>query len=96
MPVPTSLERYFWSANLGTLDTEANKCYIIEQLLEYGNVEALRWMLGMYSNRNIVEILQCTRMLSPKSRNFWAFFFHIQLPHDDVYKRSAWYNRNRP
>lgn len=96
MPVPPSLERYFWSANPATLDTEAHKCYIIEQLLEYGNIEALRWMLGAYSNQDIIAILRRTRMLSPKSRCFWALLFHIDLPHDDVYKRSAWHNRNRP
>lgn len=96
MTVPPSLQRYFWSARPSALDTETDKSYIIEQLLEYGNIEALRWMLGTYSNREIVAILKRTRMLSPKSRSFWALFFHLQLPPDDAYKRSAWYNRNRP
>ena len=73
-----------------------HKAAIIETLLEYGDVDACRWMLHTYRDEDVTAMLRRARSLSPKSKSFWAVFFHIDLPRDDAYERSAWHHRNKP
>ncbi|TSC57512.1 MAG: hypothetical protein Greene041619_1138 [Candidatus Peregrinibacteria bacterium Greene0416_19] len=94
--LPPSLHRYFWNRNPAELDPVRHKESIIETLLEHGDVEACRWMLHTYRDEEITGMLRRVRSISPKTRNFWAVFFHIDLPRSDAYERSAWRNRNRP
>ena len=88
MQVPSSFQGHLWSANVASLDTERHKGYIIEQLLEYGNLEEWRWLLKTYNEgMDIIPVLKRSRSISPRSKSFWAVFFHIDLP--DAYAREG-------
>ena len=93
MPLPSSLHRYFWNCKLDELDAKKHKGAIIETLLEYGDLEAWRWMVKTYKEEEIIPIVKRSRSVSPRSKSFWAVFFHIDLPQDHVREYSAWYNR---
>ena len=83
MAIPTAAQRFFWDVNLSSLDMRRHAYFIIERLLEYGDVESVRWMLRIYSRRRITRVLKTTRMLTPKAANFWAMYFEIpkrQIP----------------
>ncbi len=61
----------FWDADLSKLDIETHQQYIIERVLEYGDNDAARWIFERYRLKVILDVLNSSRALSPKSANFW-------------------------
>ncbi len=93
MPLPETLRPYFWNCRFQDLDTSKHRKAIIEQIMEYGNLDAWRWMLRTYKEKDMIETLKLTRMLSPHSRSFWSLFFHVDLPDDFSSRNSTWQHR---
>ena len=52
-------------------------CYVVERLLELGDVPAVRWMLASFSPQEIIRVLETSRRLSTLSANFWALYFDV-------------------
>jgi hypothetical protein len=69
--VPGDLKRFFWDVDPSGLDLVRHKAYIIERILEFGDEKAVRWLFDAFSRDDIAAILESSRSLSPKSRNFW-------------------------
>jgi len=76
-PIPLFAQRYFWDVNARTLDADRYATYIIERLLEWGDLASVRWLLQRYSRRKIIGVLKKTRALSRMSANFWAVYFGV-------------------
>lgn len=72
------LKKYFWDVDVATLDIHSHKKYILERILDMGDDEAVAWMRVNFSNDDIREILDTSRTLSPKSRNYWRLI--VQMP----------------
>src|SRR3990170_3080453 len=49
-----------------------NARYVIERILELGGLDALQWLQRNYPTRRIVETLEISRKITPKSRNFFT------------------------
>jgi len=75
--LPKFLEKYFWDTDFKKVDKEKHKAYIIAKVLEYGNLEAVRWLLRNYQTRSLIKILAKSRQFTPKVANFWAVYFDI-------------------
>lgn len=60
------------------LDAEAYPSFVVERLLEYGDLPAVRWLLAIFSPQEIIRVLQTSRRLSPFSANFWALYFDVE------------------
>jgi len=75
--IPTFAQKYFWDVDAQKLDADKYATYIIERLLEWGNLPAARWLLQRYSRRKIIGVLKKTRALSRMSANFWAVYFSV-------------------
>ena len=75
MALPEFLRPYFWEVRFEELDSRRRARYIIERVLEYGDVPAVQWLFRTYPQENIREALTHSRALSQKSANFWALFF---------------------
>ena len=75
--LPKYLEKYFWDTDFKTVDKEKHKAYIIAKVLEFGNLEAVRWLLHNYQVNSLVQVLTESRQLTPKVANFWAMYFNI-------------------
>jgi hypothetical protein len=73
--VPESLRVLFWDTSLNNLNIKGNARYIIERVLEFGDMEALWWLQMVYPARDIVDVLNLSRTLDDKSRNFWLIWF---------------------
>lgn len=72
------IDRFFWDSDPSALDLRKHSSYIIERLLERGDIPAVRWMLAHYPKNSIVDVLKQSRSISDKSRVFWTLFFHSQ------------------
>lgn len=51
-----SLQGVLWSKNVGLLDLEKDKIYIIHQILSYGDVKEIRWLFGVYPRKEITQV----------------------------------------
>lgn len=75
--IPVEFKKYFWDTSLENIDLEVNKIYIIERLLEHGDLSACRWLIKTYSKKDLISTLKTSRNLSAKSANFWAILYDI-------------------
>jgi hypothetical protein len=73
--VPAELGRFFWDVNPAELDPLRHKSFIVERILEFGDEKAVRWLFDTFSRDDIAAILDSSRSLSMKSRNFWRIRF---------------------
>lgn len=88
--MPSAHHRFFWDCSPDQLDVDQNAPYIIERLMESGDMDAVRWMLGAYPREKIIQVLKSTRSLTPKSAHFWAFYYNIN-PSEVPCTRKSWF-----
>lgn len=75
--LPDFAHRFFWDVDPTRLDPETHPEYVIERLLEHGDLRSVRWMLNNFPLPQIVCVLKTSRRLSAFSANFWALFFEV-------------------
>jgi hypothetical protein len=75
--VPERFRVLFWDTNLENIHVRKNARYIIERMLEYGNVDALNWLQRVFTVHSILNVLFTSRGLSEKSRIFWEIWFGV-------------------
>jgi len=92
-PLPEFLRPLFWEVDFCRLRVQGHERYVIERVLEYGDLPEAKWMLGRFSRAEIVQTLRRSRSLSPKSANFWAFI--LGLPREEIRCLSTSF-RQRP
>ena len=47
--LPENLKGILWSKNIGDVDLENDRIYIIHQVLSFGDMEEIRWLFKKYS-----------------------------------------------
>lgn len=72
--VPEEFYYLFWDTNPKSIDLKKNARYIIERVLEIGSLNALQWVQRLYPTRLIIETLEVSRKITPKSKNFWTIW----------------------
>ena len=71
--IPTQVQLFFWGDNLDELNWPEHKKYIIQTVLDKGNIESLKWLFTKTSRLEILHLLPQLK-LQPKSRNFWQIY----------------------
>ncbi len=71
------IKRLFWDVNKEDVGLKAHHAYIIRRILDYGEIEDIKWMLSTYSKEEIVKVIKKSRGLSRKSAYFWSAYFGI-------------------
>jgi hypothetical protein len=68
----------FWDVNLGELDEKKHSDFIIQRILERGDLDDLQWAMVMYGDEVVRNIfLKNFMKVDSKSQNFWCLFFNI-------------------
>jgi len=70
---PPQVTRYFWGDDLSELELSHHKKYIVQTLLEKGDVDSISWLFLKLSKTKITKLLP-TLKLTPKSANFWHIY----------------------
>jgi hypothetical protein len=78
MSFPNFVKKYFWEINTDELDTKENARYVIRRVLEYGDIDAARWMFKTFDSKIIRDALSKDRDLSRPTGNFWRLFFDLK------------------
>jgi|YelNatPaOPRAMG01_1025707.scaffolds.fasta_scaffold281343_1 hypothetical protein len=54
--VPESLQPLLWSRNVKNLDFKKDKIYIIHQVLAYGSIEDIKYIINIYSKDEVINV----------------------------------------
>ncbi len=73
--IPERFAYLFWDADVSKIQLHRNARYIIEKVLEFGDLDALWWVQLIYPSRKIVETCETSRKISEQSKNFWSIWF---------------------
>ncbi len=76
--VPDSLRPLFWDTSLNNIHVKRNARYIIERVLEFGDMHALSWLQKVYPVQTIVDVLNLSKVISKKSRELWMIWFGVK------------------
>jgi len=77
MTLPLSAYKYFWDTDPHKLDSSKHASYIIERLLEQGDLDSLKWVNDTFPKEDIYHTIKTSRRLSAKTRNFFSLYYHI-------------------
>lgn len=69
--LPVEFRHYFWDCDFEKLTWKKYSFFIAERLLNYGNIEAIKWLLYISSVRFIKKVVKESKNLDKKTRNFW-------------------------
>jgi hypothetical protein len=75
--VPTQFRSLFWDTSLNKIHIRRNARYIIVRVLEFGDMDAVSWLQRVYPVQTIIDVLELSRGISEKSRNFWMVWFGV-------------------
>ena len=60
--IPESFQGILWSRDVKKLSLERDKTYIIHQVLSYGMLEQIRWLLRVYGEEEVRKVFKETPM----------------------------------
>ena len=75
--LPEFLRPCFWDVNFSNLTVEGNSEYIINRLLDKGNLEAVLWVRQAYPAELVRKVLTTYRDFSLKSASFWGLIYDV-------------------
>lgn len=62
----------FWDVDPATINPQKHAKYIIERILELGDVSEVKWLTHYYPFSLIRTTLNTSRVVSNKSKNLWS------------------------
>lgn len=74
--------KYFWEYDKNAIDPQEHWFFVLERLMEYGDVKAMKWAVDFYESSQFIEVLRNSRRLSRKSATMWQNYFN--LPKEEV------------
>ncbi|SRR6266511_397955 len=77
LSVPERFRTLFWDTALENINLKSHGRYVMEKVLEFGDLDAFEWLRDVYPGWQIKETLLLSRTLPEKSRNFWTIWFGV-------------------
>jgi hypothetical protein len=93
--IPQKLQGVLWSRDIKKLDLKRDNIYIIHQILSFGRMEDLDWLLQAYTKAEIIEVFieHPYKDYNPARFNFIKNFF-LQLKEQKLEEKK--YVKNTP
>lgn len=77
MKLPKYLHQYFWDVEVEKLDPKKKPYFIINRLLDKGDIKAVRWVRKNFKEEEIKETFYKIRDFNIKVGRFWSLFLKI-------------------
>ncbi|HUT42870.1 MAG TPA: hypothetical protein VMW95_00930 [Desulfobacterales bacterium] len=74
--LPEEFQKYFWDVKFDELNIEKYPRFITERILNYGDLNGIKWLLSWTDRQFIRTLVNNSRNLNAKTKNFWQ----IMLP----------------
>ena len=65
----------FWDVDPKTIDPKKHARYIIERILDFGELDEVKWMAHYYPVETIKDTLRRSRVVTDQSRALWSMVF---------------------
>ncbi len=75
--IPAQIKKYFWDVKTDKLNPAEYPYFVIGRILEYGDTDAVKWMMGKFQESVIAKTLQEDKNLSRKSAEYWAAILNL-------------------
>lgn len=69
--------KYFWEHDENDIDPQEHWFIVLERLIEYGDIESIKWAIDYYESSQFIEVLRSSRRLSRKSATMWQNYFNL-------------------
>jgi hypothetical protein len=69
--LPDKFQKYFWDVAFDDLTIEKYPEFIAVRVLNYGDLDGIKWLLSWAGKDYIRKILNKNRNLNSKTRNYW-------------------------
>jgi len=76
--VPDTFKRFFWDVNFDTVSPKTHPRYVINRLLDKGDLGAARWVVHTFPKKYIIQTLKTVRDFSPRSGWFWTRYYRLK------------------
>ena len=73
--LPEFLKKYFWDCDFENISLREYPFFIIERILNFGNSDAIRWLMSNVDEESIRKIVKSSRNLNKKTKNYWEIMF---------------------
>lgn len=95
--IPKSLYRYFWDVNVKKLNPSEKYMFVINRLLDKGNLDAARFVVKNYHIDDIRKTFETIRDFNVRVGTFWSTILDIPVtkvkclnPHYLKMRRQLW------
>ena len=95
--LPSELHQFFWDTQATQVNPQTHPHYVINRLLDKGNLTAARWVLRSFPKEMIIDTFRTIRDFSPWNGSFWAGYLHIPEqevaclnPHYRAMRKKLW------
>lgn len=75
--LPGFLKQYFWDVDFKKIDPQKSSIYVIERILEMGDIKSIRWVLKTFDMGLIKSVVATSRAMSPQTANYWGHMLDI-------------------
>lgn len=69
--VANKIKRLFWDHDLKPGDLKKYPKWITERVIEYGSLEDMQALMGLFGKQQFLEYISACRFGSPKTEHFW-------------------------
>ena len=69
--LPGEFQKYFWDVAFDELTIEKYPRFIAERILNYGDVNGIKWLLSRTDKDFIRTLIENSRNINAKTKNFW-------------------------
>ncbi|OGK15985.1 hypothetical protein A2690_00840 [Candidatus Roizmanbacteria bacterium RIFCSPHIGHO2_01_FULL_39_12b] len=77
--IPKSLYKFFWDVNPEKVNPREKPYFVIQRLLDKGDIEAVRFVRGNFEPSVIQKTLKNYRDFSLRSASFWGLLYQVPL-----------------
>jgi len=69
----------FWDVDRKKIDPEKHRQFIVERILDRGDLDDFKWSEKYYGKKTMKEIfLKSAKKFNAKTRNFWCLLFNLE------------------
>lgn len=75
--LPEQVLTLLWDVDISQIDIDKHQKYIIERIVEYGDIAEIKWMQSVYSREQISRVVSDSKRISRKAGDFFAFIYKL-------------------
>lgn len=93
--IPERIKSLLWDSKIEDISLNTNAQYIIERVLEYGDISEDQWMLENFSKQEVVDTITKSKRLSAKTANYYSHIYKINPAQIECLRNPYTQKQNR-